>query len=122
MKSKAKGSAGFDPDAVRLALDAQVRTITGKVPPEVMAKVLKIRQAILVILPRLGSLEPSSPELFLIQRTATEYLRTSLEAYLDLPREYATRRVVQDGKTPKQVLLDQLSLIENRMKKLAEQV
>src|ERR1700704_6868058 len=101
-------SAGFDPNNVKQALDAQVRIITGKVPPEVMAKVLKIRQIIFGILPRSGNLPPGSPELFVVERTASDYLPTSLEAYLRLPRAYATLHAVQDGKTPKEILLDQL--------------
>jgi hypothetical protein len=113
---------GFDPNNVRLALDTQVRIITGKVPPEVMAKVLKIRQVIDGILPRAGNLAPGSPELFIIERTATDYLPTALEAYLNLPRAYATLHAVQDGKTPKEILLDQLALLENKMNEVAGDV
>jgi hypothetical protein len=114
--------SGFDPNDVRHALDIQVRSITGKVPPEVMAKVLKIRQVIYGILPRVGNLAPGSPELFIIERTATDYLPTSLQAYLNLPRAYATRQAVQDGKTPNDILLDQLTLLENKMNEVADDV
>jgi hypothetical protein len=115
-------SSGFDPNDVKQALDTQVRLITGKVPPEVMAKVLMIRQIILGILPRSGNLPLGSPQLFIIERTATDYLPTSLQAYLNLPRAYATRHPVQDGKTPKEVLLDQLSLLETKMNEVADDV
>ena len=120
--SKIDLSTGFDPNDVTQALDTQVRVITGKVPPEVMAKVLKIRQTILGILPSSGHLPPGSPELFLIMRTATDYLPTSLQAYLNLPRAYAARHSVQDGKTPKAILLDQLSLLESKMNEVANDV
>jgi hypothetical protein len=113
---------GFDPNDVKHALDTQVRIITGKVPPEVMAKVLKIRQTIFGILPRAGNLAPGSPELFIVERTATDYLPTSLQAYLNLPRAYATLHPVQGGKTPKVVLLDQLTLLENKMNEVADDV
>lgn len=115
-------TTGFDPDDVKQALDTQVRVITGKVPPEVMAKVLKIRQIIFGILPRSGNLPPGSPELFVIERTATAYLPTSLEAYLNLPKAYATLHPVQGSKTPKEVLLDQLTLLENKMNEVADDV
>jgi len=115
-------STGFDPNDVKQALDTQVRLITGKVPPEVMAKVLKIRQTMVGILPRSGTLRPGSPELFVIERTATDYLPTSLEAYLKLPRAYATLHAVHGGKTAKQILLDQLSLLENKMNEVADDV
>jgi hypothetical protein len=113
---------GFDPNDVKKALDTQVRAITGKVPPEVMAKVLSIRQIIYGILPRSGNLPPGSPELFVVERTATDYLPTSLEAYLNLPKAYATLHPVQDGKTPKQVLLDQLTLLEGKLNEVADDV
>jgi len=115
-------STGFDPNDVKLALDTQVRLITGKVPPEVMAKVLKIRQIILGILPRSGNLPPGSPELFVVERTASDYLPTSLAAYLNLPRAYATLHAVQDGKTPKAILLDQLTLLESKLNEVADDV
>src|SRR6266480_4183210 len=115
-------STGFDPGDVGQALDTQVRLVTGKVPPEVMAKVLKIRQLILGILPRSGNLLPGSPQLFVIERTATDYLPASLQAYLNLPRAYATRHPVQDGKTAKEVLLDQLTLLETKMNEVANDV
>jgi hypothetical protein len=115
-------TTGFDPNDLKEGLDAQVRLITGKVPPEVMAKVLKIRQTVLGILPRSGNLPPGSPELFVIERIATNYLPTSLQAYLNLPRTYATKHQVQDGKTPKEVLLEQLTLLESKMNEVADDV
>ena len=114
--------SGFDPNDVKQALDTQVRLITGRVPAEVMAKVLKIRQIIVGILPRSGNLPPGSPQLFIIERTATDYLPTSLQAYLNLPRAYATQHPVQDGKTPKEVLLDQLTLLETKINEVADDV
>jgi hypothetical protein len=115
-------SPGFEPNDVQRALDSQVRLITGKVPPEVMAKVLKIRQVMLGILPLSGNLPPGSPELFILERTASDYLPTSLAAYLKLPRAYATQHEVQDGKTPKAILLDQLTLLESKLNEIADDV
>ncbi|MDQ6709816.1 MAG: hypothetical protein M3Z11_04595 [Candidatus Dormibacteraeota bacterium] len=113
---------GFDPNDIRKTLDNQMRTVSGRVPPEVMAKLLSIRQIIVGILPRSGTLPPGSPELFLVERTATDYLPTALQAYLNLPQAYATLHPVQNGKTPKQVLLDQLTLLEGKMNEVADDV
>jgi hypothetical protein len=113
---------GFDPDDIRHALDTQVKAVNGKVPPDVLARVQSIQQIILGILPRSGVLPPGSPELFVVQRTATDYLPTALESYLKLPRAYATLHPVQDGKTPRQVLLDQLTLLESKMSEVADDV
>ena len=114
--------SGFDPNDVRKALDNEVRVVNGRVPADVLAKVQSIQQIILGILPRSGALPPGSPELYVVQRTATDYLPTALESYLNLPRAYATLHPVQDGKTPKQVLLDQLTLLESKMTEVADDV
>jgi hypothetical protein len=107
---------------VRNALDGQVRAATGKVPTEAMARILRIRQIILGILPRTGSLPAGSPERFVLERTATYYLPTSLESYLSLPRTYATQQPVQNGKTAREILIDQLTLLETQMTEVAEAV
>jgi hypothetical protein len=114
--------SGFDPDDVRHALDHEVHAVSGRVPADVLAKVQSIQQIILGILPRSGALPPGSPELFVVERTATDYLPTSLESYLNLPRAYATLHPVQDGKTAKQVLMDQLTLLESKMTEVADDV
>ena len=114
--------SGFDPDDIRHALDTEVRAVSGRVSPDVLAKVQSIQQIILGILPRSGALPPGSPELFVVQRTATDYLPTALESYLNLPRAYATLHRVQDGKTPQQVLIDQLTLLESKMGEVADDV
>jgi hypothetical protein len=114
--------SGFDPDDVRKALDHEVHVVSGRVPADVFVKVQSIQQIILGILPRSGALPPGSPELFVVERTATDYLPTALESYLNLPRAYATLHPVQDGKTPKQVLLDQLVLLESKMSEVADDV
>jgi len=114
--------SGFDPNDVRKALDNEVRIVNGRVPADVLAKVQSIQQIILGILPRSGSLPAGSPELYVVQRTATDYLPTALESYLNLPRAYATLHPVQDGKTPKQVLIDQLGLLESKMSEVADDV
>ena len=114
--------SGFDPDDVRKALDHEVHVVSGRVPADVLAKVQNIQQTILGILPRSGALPPGSPELIVVERTATDYLPTALESYLNLPRAYATLHPVQDGKTAKQVLLDQLTLLESKMAEVADDV
>jgi len=114
--------SGFDPDDVSHTLDHEVHAVSGRVPADVLVKVQNIQQIILGILPRSGALPPGSPELFVVERTATDYLPTSLESYLNLPRAYATLHPVQDGKTAKQVLMDQLSLLESKMTEVADDV
>jgi hypothetical protein len=112
----------FNPNDVRQVLDRQISSMSGRLSPDVMAKVLSIRQIILGILPRSGNLPPGSPELYILERTATDYLPTTLKLYLSLPGPYATQHQVQDGKTSKQLVLDQLGILETKMNEVAEDV
>src|SRR6202035_4753775 len=99
-----------------------LRTVSGKVPDEVIAKVSNIQDSILTLLPRVESLPAGSEDLFIVQRTALEYLPATLEAYLNLPKAYATLRPVENGKTASQVLLDQLTLLEGKMNEISDDI
>jgi hypothetical protein len=102
-------------DDIRTTLDAQVQAVVGKVPPEVMDKVLRIRRLIERILPDLYDLPVGAPEVFLVERTSTSYLPLALDNYLRLPARAATQPL-RDGKTPKQLILHQLTLLEDALK------
>jgi hypothetical protein len=114
--------SGWDPGDVRKALGEQMKTIGGRVPDEVVAKVSNIQDSILTLLPRVERLPAGSEDLFIVQRTALEYLPTALEAYLNLPRAYATLKPVENGKTASQVLLDQLTLLEGKMNEISDDI
>ncbi len=112
----------FDAGQVTHAMSFNQRMAQGRVPPQVMVKVLGIQRQIQALLPHALEFPTGSEDLFVIQRTATDYLPTALQAYLSLPPDFATRTVVQDGKTPLQVLLDQLDLIDSRMAEVADAI
>jgi hypothetical protein len=112
----------FDPRDVDRALDRLVRNVRGKLPRDVQRRVESIVETIDGILPRSGRLARGSPELFILQRTARDYLPTALESYLNLPRAYATVHPLEDGKTARQVLEDQLDLLGEQMDQVADAV
>jgi hypothetical protein len=116
------GNPGFDPELVTEGLERLMRRVSGRASPDVAAKVREIQQQILGVLPSAAEFPPGSEDLFVIQRTATAYLPSALDAYLALPPEYATNRPVRDGKTSKQILLEQLQLIGSKMDEVADAV
>ncbi len=107
---------------VRSSLDATLASIHGRVSKEVEAAVASIRQNVLDILSREARLAAHSPELFVVLRTATDYVPTALQAYLRLPAGYATSRRQADGKTALEILLDQLTLLDREMVDVADAV
>ena len=121
-RKKVDLAAGLDPNDVRKSLADIQRRIHGRVPTEVSTKVAGIATTINECLPRANSLGEGSNELFGLVRTATDYLPTALQSYLDLPRAYADRKVVSNGKTSLGLLNDQLDLLNKKMDDVADDV
>jgi hypothetical protein len=113
---------GVDPDDIRRSLVELQRRVRGKVPPEVDARVDRILTTITETLPKADGLGLGSPELFALVRTATDYLPGALQVYLNLPRAYADRHVVAEGKTALGLLCDQLDLLATKMDEVADAV
>lgn len=113
-------AANLDPGEIRRALDRSVRMTQGRVPSDVQAKVAEIRQEVLDMLPSASQFSAGSEDLYVIQRTATDYLPATLQAYLALPQTYATTRVVQGDKTPLELLREQLQLLDERLDEITD--
>jgi hypothetical protein len=91
-------------------------------PVEVADRVAAIGLAIREIADRQTTLAGSSPQVFAVLRTATDYLPTAVEAYLRLPQGYARTRPLADGRTALDVLVGQLNLLEKEMVDVADAV
>src|SRR5205807_10002337 len=102
--------AGVDPHDVRRSLAEIERRTSNRVPAEIGAKISNIASTITDTLPRADALGAGSPAQYVLVQCATDYLPTALQSYLDLPRTYADRHVVADGKTPLALLSDQLDV------------
>jgi len=110
---------GFDPMQVQRSLLKEIAAVAGRVPPDIWIRIQRIELTIRAeILPRLDCLPLGAPELYLVERTARDFLPTALETYLHLPGEYASPR----GATAHQVLVDELDLLEAQMRGVAEVV
>lgn len=111
---------GFNPEQVQESLANLRKEIRGRVPGDIAGKVERIAVAIETVLPKAGELSGSSRYLFALERTATDYLPTTVHAYLDLPRQYADTRVIQDGKTAHQIVSEQLDTLVAQMDEVVD--
>jgi len=118
----AMSGTSFDPEGIRRSLDRQLDTARGKLSAPLTAKLQGIADTIIGILPHYADFPPGSPDLFVVGRTATDYLPSALQAYLNLPRAYATLHKMPNGKTADEVLSDQLTLIATKMNEVADAV
>jgi hypothetical protein len=117
-----KAAASLDVGEMGRALDEAVRTTSARLPPDVLAKVVEIRREIFALLPSTTAFPVGSEDLYVIQRTATDYLPATLEAYLALPDDYATTHPLQGGKTPLQLLREQLQLLDQKLDEITDAV
>lgn len=114
---------GFEPGHVLKALQDEIVAVSGRVPPDVIVRIQRIELIVRTqILPRLDVLPAGSLDLYLIERTARDYLPTALEHYLRLPASYASSQSGSHPSTAHEVLLDELSVLETGMKRVAEVV
>jgi len=118
----ALAGTSFDTEGIRKSLQHTLNAAEGKLPAPLLAKVQTIADTIMGILPHYADFPPGSPDLFVVGRTATDYLPSALQAYLNLPRAYATLHKMPNGKTADQVLDDQLTLLASKMDEVADAV
>lgn len=106
-----------------LASVQQVRgRVVGRVPPMVAARVERIARTVADMVPRLDRLGMGSQQAHTVVSTATSYLPEAVDAYLRLPRDFADRRVVADGKTSLMLLVEQLDLLGATLTKISDAV
>ena len=118
----ALAGTSFDPDSIRRSLQHTMSTASGKLSPPLQAKLQEIADTITGILPHYAEFPAGSPDLFVVGRTATDYLPSALQAYLNLPRAYASLHKMPNGKTADEVLGDQLTLLSSKMDEVADAV
>lgn len=102
---------------IRNALNDLLRQIKGKVPEAAIKHVTNIKDSIFAVMTQVQEGQ-GNYDAFRVKQTALEYLPQTLENYLNLPSAYANMHQIRDGKTAKQLLVDQLSRLDDEMQKL----
>ena len=114
--------AQADEAEIRRGLDRLVKSVDGKIATDLQVRVESIRSSILVTLEAEPDRVAGDPTIHLIRQTALDYLPSALNAYITLPRAYAERRPVAGGRTPHDVLLEQLDLMDTKMHEAADAI
>jgi hypothetical protein len=97
-------------------------SVRGKVHRSVLVRVDNICTLIEQVLPRADELGDGSAEMHLLSRMATDYLPGALNPYLSLPRDYAERVPLSDGRTAVTSLCAQLDVMYAQMWQVVEAV
>lgn len=121
--NRAIGRYGWDPRDIVRALNNQIAAVSGRVPPLVIERIQQIELTIRSeILPGIDHLPPGSVELYLIERTARDYLPAAVNAYLRLPSDYVALQPGSRDRTALHVLLEELGMLDVEMRRIADLV
>jgi hypothetical protein len=112
-------AGGGGAEDVRRELAGLLGGMTGGVPADVIARYESLQRRMLAMLPRQTRREGISPELFILHRTASDYLPGAVRSYLVLVQSGDPDQPLADGRTPHQILLAQLELIESTLTDVA---
>ena len=99
----------------KLAAEAQKR-----LPPDIASQVAEIATAVEEILPRLAARNVADATFVDVRATATTYLPDTLNAYLAVPAAYRNNAAIRDGKTARQIVVEQLTVLAAKMKEIAQ--
>ncbi|MCA1938567.1 MAG: hypothetical protein LDL29_07865 [Dechloromonas sp.] len=102
-------------EALLEELELLVRRVRKRLPKSAQERLENLHRTLAELLPRLGEHTVFSEEGHSVEKTVREYLPATLESYLRLPPAFAHIHPLQGGKTAETMLLDQLTLLEERM-------
>jgi hypothetical protein len=95
-------------------LDRVIEKVRELVPEAEMATLLRIRNLAALALPATDTLDLTSHDTWQLRQICIDYVPGALEHYIALPSDLATEPML-DGRSARQVLDEQLALIESRL-------
>lgn len=91
-------------------------------PMEARRLLHSIRANLAQLIPRLADSALYSQETHTVESTIRRYLPATLANYLRLPPEYARNQILSQGKTARDLLVEQLALLDGHLQKLLKNV
>lgn len=102
--------------------DRLVKQARAQLPPAMVGRLDSIRRSIQEVLPRLTDTRALDDNLFTVRETIARYLPETLANYIALPPTFRVTRVLKDGKTARDLLMDQLIVLDDQMKEVVGNV
>lgn len=103
-------------EALLAQLDELIGRVMKRLPKDAVEVLLSLRDTLAALLPRLADSQVFSREAHSVEQTVRDYLPATLENYLRLPAVFARMHGLAGGKTAHVMLLEQLQLLDERMK------
>ena len=105
-------------DELKKSLKNLLKEVKKRVSLPVLTRINSIVESIDSLLPHLSKIENSHHNLHVIKQTATDYLPQMLNTYLSLPTAFARFHHVKGNQTPRDILIEQLDILDKEMKQI----
>jgi hypothetical protein len=99
-----------------------IRESRTRLPGEALERLLRIRDVVTGLAPKLFSGDVAMTYAISLINAVTRDLPETIKNYLHLPTAFATMHTVDNGKTCKQLLLDQLDILDQQLSRIAENI
>jgi hypothetical protein len=106
-------------------LERLINDAAKRLPQPALTSLHSIQTTLADLTPRLRELEVSGAlsveSAFTVEETLRRYLPEMLTSYLKLPTAFANTQPLKDNRTAAQILVDQLQMLDESMKKIAQE-
>lgn len=109
-------------EEIHRALDEILKTLRGHVADVIYNHVTSIVDSIKEVLPLIKDSSDANHASFTVREMALSYLPETLDNYLRLPRAYARFHPVHNGKTSRELLLEQLAVLDAELKQVVDDI
>jgi hypothetical protein len=117
--------AQFDESNLKDRLDDLIKMARNRVPAEAGHRLEAIREHADILLPKLKELTERGTLVANVRhdvlQTLTRYLPDTLASYFRLPPAYARLHANETGKTPDSLLVEQLRLLEDNLRRAVQE-
>jgi hypothetical protein len=103
-------------------LDTLVARAQGHLTPDMRGHLDSVRASVVEVLPRLLGARQFDSDLYTVRETVMRYLPETLANYVALPPVFRTTHALKDGKTARQLLSEQLALLDGKMREIVANV
>jgi hypothetical protein len=103
-------------------LDDVIARVQSHLTEEMRQRLASVRGSVAEVLPRLLAARAHDTDLFTVRETVLRYLPETLSNYVTLPAAFRLSHVLKDGKTARQLLTEQLSLLDEKLREIVANV
>jgi hypothetical protein len=103
-------------------LDSLITQARPQLTHEMNEHLLNVRASVSEVLPRLVEAGRGAADLYTVRETVLRYLPETLANFIALPAMFRSTHPLKDGKTARQLLGEQLSLLDSKMREVVANV